>query len=53
MNKIGLKSLYLNFIILITIFLIDRMSKLHILKLAEVESSVDIYVTSYLNLFLI
>tara|TARA_B100000787_G_scaffold110329_1_gene82103 strand:- start:1521 stop:1970 length:450 start_codon:yes stop_codon:yes gene_type:complete len=35
------------------IFLIDRMSKLYILKLAEVENSVDIYVTSYLNLFLI
>jgi len=35
------------------IFLIDRMSKLYILKLADVENSVDIYVTSYLNLFLI
>ena len=38
---------------LITVFLIDRISKFYILKLAEVESSVDIYVTSYLNLFLI
>jgi len=35
------------------IFLIDRMSKLYILKLADIENSVDIYVTSYLNLFLI
>ena len=42
-----------NFIILITIFFIDRISKLYILKLAEVESLVDIYITSYLNLFLI
>ena len=33
--------------------MIDRISKFYILKLAEVESSVDIYVTSYLNLFLI
>ena len=53
MNKIRLKIFFLNFIILITIFLIDRMSKFYILKLAEVENSVDIYITSYLNLFLI
>ena len=53
MNKIGLKKFTINFIILITIFLIDRISKIYILKLAEVENSVDIYITSYLNLFLI
>jgi len=53
MNKTRLKTFFLNFVILITIFLIDRISKLYILKLAEVESSVDIYITSYLNLFLI
>ncbi len=53
MNKIKLKTLFLNFIILIIIFSIDRISKFYILKLAQVESSVDIYVTSYLNLFLI
>ena len=53
MNKIKLKNFFINFIILITIFLIDRISKLYILRLAEVENSVDIYVTSYLNLFLI
>ena len=53
MSKIELKKFFLNFTILIAIFLIDRISKLYILRLAEVESSVDIYVTSYLNLFLI
>ena len=53
MNKARLKTFFLNFIILITIFLIDRISKLYILKLAEVENSVDIYITPYLNLFLI
>ena len=53
MNKINLKSFSLNFIILISIFLIDRISKFYILKLAEVENSVDIYVTPYLNFFLI
>ena len=43
----------MNFVILTTIFLIDRISKLYILKLAEVQNSVDIYVTPYLNFFLI
>ena len=53
MNKVVLKKFFLNFIILSTVFLIDRISKLYILKLAEVGNSVDIYLTSYLNLFLI
>jgi|TARA_B110000483_G_scaffold42398_1_gene52748 signal peptidase II len=53
MNKAKLKTFFLNLIILITIFLIDRISKFYIIKLAEVESSVDVYVTPYLNLFLI
>jgi signal peptidase II len=53
MNKSRLKIFLISFIILITIFIIDRISKIYILKLAEAESSVDIYVTSYLNLFLI
>ena len=53
MNKAKLKNFSLNFTILITIFLIDRISKFYILRLAELESLVDIYVTSYLNFFLI
>ena len=53
MNKGRLKTFSINFIILTTIFLIDRISKFYILRLAELESSVDIYVTPYLNLFLI
>ena len=53
MSKIKLKKFSLNLIILIIIFLIDRLTKYYILKLAEVENSVDIYVTSYLNIYLI
>jgi len=53
MNKIKIKNFILNFIILITIFLIDRISKIYILKLAELENSVDIYITPYLNLYVI
>jgi signal peptidase II len=53
MNRIKVKNFLLDFTFLIAIFLIDRISKLYILKIAEVENSVDIYLTSYLNLFLI
>jgi len=53
MNKIRLKNFSLSLIVLIIIFLVDRLTKLYILELAEVESSVDIYLTSYLNLYLI
>ena len=53
MTKIRLKNFSLSLIVLIIIFLVDRLTKLYILELAEVESSVDIYLTSYLNLYLI
>jgi signal peptidase II len=53
MNKISLKNFSLNFVMLISIFIIDRLSKFYILRLAEAENSLDIYVTPYLNIFLI
>ena len=53
MNKINLKNFYLNLVIILIVFIFDRATKLYILKLVEVENSVDLYITSYLNLFLI
>ena len=53
MNKINLKNFYLNLVIILIVFIFDRTTKLYILKLAEVETSVDIYITPFLNLFLI
>ena len=52
MSKIRLKKFSLSLLILVTVFIIDRLTKLYILNLAEVKNSVDIYVTSYLNLYL-
>jgi signal peptidase II len=52
MNKINLKNFYLNLVILLIVFTFDRVTKLYILKLAEVETSVDIYIAPYLNLYL-
>ena len=53
MLKINLKKIVLNFIIIFIIFLIDRLTKNHILKIAELKNAVDIYITEYLNFYLI
>ena len=53
MFKINLKKILFNFTIISLIFLIDRISKNYILKIAEQESLVDIYISSYLNFYLI
>ena len=41
------------FIVILFLFFIDRLSKLYILNIAEVTSEVDIYVTYFLNIYLI
>ena len=53
MFKINFKKVLFNFTIITLIFLIDRISKNYILKIAEQESLVDIYINSYLNFYLI
>ena len=53
MFKINLKNILINTMIVLAIFLLDRVTKIYIIKLAELENVVDIYITSYLNLYLI
>ena len=53
MNKIEFKKISINLLILILIFFIDLLTKIYILNLAEIENSVDIYITPYLNLYLV
>ena len=53
MNKINLKNFYLNLVILLIVFVLDRTTKLYILNLVEIDTGVDVYITPYLNLFLI
>jgi signal peptidase II len=53
MSKLNLKKNMLCFFLVIVIFFADRLSKIKILKLAELENTVDIYLTSYLNFYLI
>ena len=49
----NLKKSLLNFTIILTIFLVDRISKVYIIKLSEIEGIVDIYLTPFLNFYLI
>jgi len=53
MFKIIFKKILLNSIIVLGIFFLDRVTKIYILKLAEQQNIVDIYLTPYLNLNLI
>ena len=43
----------INFGIISVIFFADRLTKIYILKIAEVKNTVDIYVNTYLNFYLI
>ena len=53
MFKTNFKKIFINSIIVFVIFLADRISKIYILKISELESSVNIYVTQYINFYLI
>ena len=53
MFKVNFKKILLNFIIILVIFLADRISKIYILNLVELENVVDVYLMQYLNLYLI
>ena len=53
MDQINIKKFFFKTIIVILIFFADRFSKIYILKLVELENTIDFYVTSYLNIYLI
>ena len=49
----NIKKIFLSFLIVFIIFVLDRFSKLYILNLADTEKYIDIYVNSYLNFHLV
>ena len=53
MTKINLKKIIFNSILIFIIFLVDRLSKIYILRVAEQENIVDIYLNQFLNFYLI
>ena len=53
MINLNYKKLLINVIVVFIIFFIDRVSKIYILKIAELDGIVDIYLNPYLNFYLI
>jgi len=53
MKLINFKKIIINSLVILFIFILDRLSKLYILNLAEINDLVDIYINNYLNLYLI
>ena len=49
----SIKKIIIYFSILVTIFFLDRVSKLYILNIFEKENVVDIYVNNFLNIILV
>ena len=53
MLKINYKKNLIYIVIILAIFFTDRASKLYILNLASINSVIDIYLTNFLNIYLI
>ena len=53
MSKINHKKILVYLFLVIGIFLLDRISKIYILNLAEINNVVDIYLTPFLNIYLV
>ena len=53
MGKINYKKISIYLFLVIVIFLLDRISKIYILNLAQINNLVDIYLTPFLNIYLI
>ena len=53
MKLINSKKVIINTLVVIIIFLIDRFSKLYILDIAEVHGSVDVYISDFINFYLV
>ena len=53
MRNLSAKKIIIYFSILVTIFFLDRVSKLYILNIFEKENVVDIYVNNFLNIILV
>ena len=50
MKLINFKKAIINSLLVLLIFTLDRISKIYILNLAEINNSINIYINSYLNL---
>ena len=51
--KIKVRKFFLNFIFILILFCIDRFSKIYIIELSEKTNVTEIYLTSFLNSYLV
>ena len=51
--KIKVRKFFLNFIFILVLFCIDRFSKIYIIELSEKANVTEIYLTSFLNSYLV
>ena len=51
--ELSKKKIIFYFLITLFIFLLDRVSKIYILNIAETSGNVDIYVNNFLNFILV
>ena len=53
MISLNIKKIFIYLGIILVIFILDRISKIYILNIAETTGTVDIYINSFLNLILV
>ena len=53
MKSENIKKIVISFFILLSIFFLDRISKILILNILEETGQVDIYINSFLNFYLV
>ena len=53
MKEENKKKFIYSSLIIVVIFFLDRLSKIYIISLAKINGSIDIFVTKYLNVYLI
>ena len=53
MNKVKIKKIIIGFIFVTIIFSLDRISKISILNIVNETGKIDIYINSFLNLYLV
>ena len=53
MSKLNYKKIIIYLILIIVIFLLDRFSKIYIINLIQINNMVEMYLTSFLNIYLI
>ena len=49
----NIKTFYINFIIILSIFILDRLTKLYVIHLDKIDSGTKIFSSKFLNIYLI